>query len=48
VFHNWLLHRSDVNRTDQSRRGFSVCYMDGRTVAANGDKFTPLFEPVAA
>jgi hypothetical protein len=43
VFHNWLMHRSDVNRTDQSRRGFSVCYMDARTVTTNGEPFTPLF-----
>jgi len=28
VMHNFLLHRSGVNRTDQPRRGFSVCYMD--------------------
>ncbi len=48
VFHNWLMHRSDVNRTDNSRRGFSVCYMDARTVAANGEKFTPLFDRVPA
>jgi hypothetical protein len=46
VFHNWLMHRSDVNRTDQSRRGFSVCYMDARTVAKNGEKYTPLFHGV--
>jgi phytanoyl-CoA hydroxylase len=44
VFHNWLLHRSDVNRTSSSRRGFSVCYMDGRTVASNGERYTPLFQ----
>jgi len=31
VLHNWLLHRSGVNATDQSRRGFSVCYMDAAT-----------------
>jgi len=31
LLHNWLLHRSDVNRTDVPRRGFSVCYMDART-----------------
>ncbi len=44
LLHNWLLHRSDTNSTDQPRRGFSVCYMDGRTVASNGERFTPLFE----
>lgn len=48
LMHNWLLHRSDVNRTDIPRRGFSVCYMDGRTKASNGEVFTPLFEGVAA
>jgi ectoine hydroxylase-related dioxygenase (phytanoyl-CoA dioxygenase family) len=48
VFHNWLMHRSDVNRTDSSRRGFSVCYMDARTIASNGETFTPLFDRVPA
>ena len=28
ALHNHLLHRSGVNGTDRSRRGFSVCYMD--------------------
>ena len=31
VLHNFLLHRSGVNRTDQPRRAFSVCYMDAAT-----------------
>jgi hypothetical protein len=31
LLHNWTLHRSDINNTDQSRRAFSVCYMDART-----------------
>ena len=31
LLHNWLLHASDINKTDASRRAFSVCYMDGRT-----------------
>ncbi len=31
MLHNWLLHRSDVNRTEVPRRGFSVCYMHGQT-----------------
>jgi ectoine hydroxylase-related dioxygenase (phytanoyl-CoA dioxygenase family) len=34
LLHNWLLHSSDVNRSGQSRRAFSVCYMD----AATGDR----------
>ena len=45
LLHNWLLHSSDVNRTEVSRRGFSVCYMDGRTVSKSGEKFTRIFEP---
>ena len=43
LLHNRLLHRSDVNATDTPRRAFSVCYMDGRTRAAGGETFTPLF-----
>jgi phytanoyl-CoA hydroxylase len=45
LLHNWLMHSSDVNRTDKPRRGFSVCYMDARTVAKNSEKYEPLFEP---
>ena len=43
LLHNWLLHRSDVNGTDISRRAFSVCYMDGATQDSNGAQFTPVF-----
>jgi len=31
VLHNLVWHRSDVNRTDQTRRAFSVCYMSADT-----------------
>jgi hypothetical protein len=31
LLHNWLLHSSDKNHSSQSRRAFSVCYMDART-----------------
>lgn len=31
LLHNWLLHSSEKNHSNQSRRAFSVCYMDGRT-----------------
>lgn len=31
LLHNWLMHGSDINRTDVSRRAFSVCYLDART-----------------
>jgi hypothetical protein len=47
LLHNWLMHSSDVNRTPEPRRGFSVCYMDARTVASNGESYTPLFQSVA-
>jgi phytanoyl-CoA hydroxylase len=43
LLHNWLLHRSDTNATDIPRRAFSVCYMDARTKASNGETHTPLF-----
>lgn len=32
ALHNYLLHASDVNRSSQSRRAFSVCYMDAATL----------------
>jgi hypothetical protein len=48
LLHNWLMHSSDVNRTDISRRGFSVCYMDGRTASHSGQRFTPIFGEAAA
>ena len=44
LLHNWLLHASDVNRTGVSRRAFSVCYMDGRTAACNGESYPILFD----
>jgi len=43
LLHNYLLHASDVNRTDVSRRAFSVCYMDARTVTTNNEKYTTIF-----
>ena len=43
LLHNWLLHRSDVNKTDISRRAFSVCYMDAGTRSSSGETFPPLF-----
>lgn len=43
LMHNWLLHGSDINRTDISRRAFSVCYMDANTKASNGEKFSTVF-----
>ncbi len=43
LLHNWLLHASDVNRSDQSRRAFSVCYMDGRTCSRQGRAYPVIF-----
>lgn len=43
LLHNWTLHHSDVNKTDISRRAFSVCYMDAATRASNGEKYTRIF-----
>ena len=31
LMHNWLVHRSGVNRTGLPRRAFTACLMDGRT-----------------
>ncbi|MET1079386.1 MAG: phytanoyl-CoA dioxygenase family protein [Pseudomonas sp.] len=31
LMHNWLIHRSGVNPSNQPRRAFTACYMDGRT-----------------
>jgi Protein involved in biosynthesis of mitomycin antibiotics/polyketide fumonisin len=44
LLHNYLLHASDVNRTNVSRRAFSVCYMDGNTVDKHGGKYYRLWE----
>lgn len=43
LLHNYLLHASDVNRSDQSRRAFSVCYMDARTRSNKGETFPVIF-----
>ncbi len=43
LLHNWLLHSSDVNRTERARRAFSVCYMDAATVASNGHNYPVVF-----
>ncbi len=43
LLHNHLLHASDTNRTDIPRRAFSVCYMDARTTASNGETYSVVF-----
>lgn len=43
LLHNYLLHASDINRSSQSRRAFSVCYMEAATI----EKGEPCRNPVA-
>lgn len=44
LLHNFLLHRSGVNRTGAPRRAFSCTYMDAATRSvATGDTFPVLF-----
>ncbi|MEM7125362.1 MAG: phytanoyl-CoA dioxygenase family protein [Chloroflexota bacterium] len=41
LLHNFLLHRSGVNRTKMPRRALSVAYMDAETKAVDGDDTFP-------
>ena len=45
LLHNYLLHGSDINRSETSRRAFSICYMDGRTqtISAEPDMYSRIF-----
>ena len=44
LLHNWLLHRSETNKTAIPRRALSVCYMDGRTMSVlTGSRFPVVF-----
>ena len=47
LLHNWLLHRSDTNNSNISRRAFSVCYMDAQTQSLEGSKFATLWQESA-
>jgi phytanoyl-CoA hydroxylase len=47
LLHNWLLHASDVNKTDIPRRAFSVCYMDAATRTREGMAHPVVFGPGA-
>jgi phytanoyl-CoA hydroxylase len=48
LLHNWLLHASDVNRSGVSRRAFSTCYMDARTLVHDKPcDYTRIFGPGA-
>lgn len=44
LLHNWTVHGSEGNVSDQSRRAFSVCYMDSNTVSNAGIKFPIVFQ----
>ena len=44
LLHNWLLHASEVNKTDIPRRAFSICYMDAATQSKRGEQFSIIFE----
>jgi phytanoyl-CoA hydroxylase len=43
LFHNFLLHASDVNHSNGPRRAFSVCYMDAATRDERGRQYTLVF-----
>jgi phytanoyl-CoA dioxygenase PhyH len=44
LLHNWTLHHSGVNQTDDPRRAFSVCYLEAATRhAATGAPFPLIF-----
>ncbi len=44
LLHNLLLHRSGTNPSGQSRRAFSIAYMDGETRSRNtGERFPMIF-----
>ncbi len=45
LMHNWVFHRSGVNRSTRPRRAFTASFMDGRTVnTLTGDRFPAIFE----
>jgi len=44
LLHNWLIHRSGVNRSELPRRAFSVCYMDARTIDLLGRTYPVVFD----
>lgn len=43
ILHNKLLHSSDINQSSQSRRAFSICYMEADTIDANGQTYPVIF-----
>ena len=47
LFHNFVLHASDFNRSNAPRRAFSVCYMDAATTSPDDTHYTQIFGPAA-
>ena len=45
LLHNWTLHRSETNSTNQPRRAFSVCYIDAATRQKTSDRAFPQVFP---
>lgn len=43
LLHNRLLHTSEVNRTGEPRRAFSICYVDGRATSPRSELFPVIF-----
>ncbi len=44
LLHNWLIHRSGINPTQESRRAFTASYMDGRTIGTlTGNRYPMVF-----
>lgn len=43
LLHNWLLHGSDINRSEHSRRAFSVCYAEADTAEPDGQTYPVIF-----
>ena len=44
LLHNYLLHASDINKSSQPRRAFSVCYMEAATLDnGKSGKFPAVF-----
>lgn len=41
LIHNWVLHRSGVNKTDNPRRAFSIAYMDAATRSVKSGQTFP-------
>jgi len=42
LLHNYLIHASDINKSSQSRRAFSVCYYETTTVVHGGQNTSPV------